>query len=882
MVALSRLISHGSKETFKISKSKKTSNHAGFLSLLILEITVGLAVFLILLYGNVEFPPWVWASLAVVVLIFLTLSYSEMGKRVSKGLCIYFLLCFLLVMPVFTAFTISTNEKTAQNLTSPRETNYFRNILGTNQNYTELYQWEDSNLHWNDSTSMIDYSDPIQIYEYGSARCGGYAILYAELCISQGYPARIVVNVFGNHEWDEVKLNGTWTRVDASPTGAPVSKNIGNPLFYEKVWGKEPILALAFENSSVIDVTGNYRSDGWNPISLPTLLFLVIGVWFAVCIFILWKRRRLFLYNKRVLIYRFRLRQAHYLLSYKAKKFFLPLTATKVVILAGIISVGAFLLLPHLIHLYPSNDTNQTSALLLSNSEILTTIFAITVSVTLIGVQYLAQTYTPRSIKDYFKEPFFAGFVALYIFSILFNLTIGSFPATFSQSTFVFLSFILLFFCLLYLVAYPFHEISKIQPEHVLERISSCIPKNLFEIISTNPYRSNEVNSAREPFIVLEQMTIQSIRNNDYEIYKQCLYCLTATTLKLIDQAKEEYHKTKNEDLLAERTDEIVQFSYRLFDQLKIEAFQTKNEIFLIVLLEDLEIYITRLHEAKAIRALDYVYQLYNSIGAFSFENKLEALAGEYCRSIDRLCTVELQINEFEISPFQEDFSNLKFTDQQLKSQVFNELMFRYFNSQRLDALQNSVKLASDNQMPSEVSLLMFCYSRLLDKIINFKNPQFRFYLFQIVLWNLQGSYRYAAEKKYHLSSLLLEMLSYKVKEMRKLGVTEQEILYLSTSLCSFALISIKNDDGWAIHSLGYQGRVFADSEPKLAVLMAEALGEALRIKADNSTLRNVTDGRIREELESIEKWNRHSNKEITAKVGKLLSSDYGFSEDLY
>ncbi|MGA3192892.1 MAG: transglutaminase domain-containing protein [Candidatus Bathyarchaeia archaeon] len=132
---------------------------------------------------------------------------------------------------------------------------YFKNLLGRTYNYTELIQWEDAALHWSNSANMIVYTDPIEIYQYHQARCGGYAILYAELCISQGYRARIVVSIFGNHAWDEVRLNCTWTRVDASPTGAPMSENIGYPLFYEEKWGSPPILALAFENSSVVDVT---------------------------------------------------------------------------------------------------------------------------------------------------------------------------------------------------------------------------------------------------------------------------------------------------------------------------------------------------------------------------------------------------------------------------------------------------------------------------------------------------------------------------------------------------------------------------------------------------------------------------------------------------
>jgi hypothetical protein len=71
-----------------------------------------------------------------------------------------------------------------------------------------------------------------------------------------------------------------------------MTENIGNPLFYEDVWHRELILVLAFENSSVVDVTSTYRSDGWSLFSGLTLAPALIGVWFSVCIFLIWKSVR--------------------------------------------------------------------------------------------------------------------------------------------------------------------------------------------------------------------------------------------------------------------------------------------------------------------------------------------------------------------------------------------------------------------------------------------------------------------------------------------------------------------------------------------------------------------------------------------------------------
>jgi hypothetical protein len=238
--------------------------------------------------------PWAWVIGAFLAAILLTWSYPEISRKTFARLIVYILICFLAVMPIYAVSTVIREQNIAQNLTTPKEMTFFRNVLGRSYNYTELIQWMESNMSWDKSGSVSQYSDPIDIYRFGKARCGGYSILYAELCVSQGYQARIVVNLFGDHAWDEVKIDENWIRVDASPTGETLSENIsyhiGCPLFYEEVWHTPPILALAFENSSVVDVTGNYRSDHWSMLSPLTLFLVFVASWFSLCIYLVWRR----------------------------------------------------------------------------------------------------------------------------------------------------------------------------------------------------------------------------------------------------------------------------------------------------------------------------------------------------------------------------------------------------------------------------------------------------------------------------------------------------------------------------------------------------------------------------------------------------------------
>jgi len=221
-----------------------------------------------------------WAVGVALSGVVLYTGYRTLDKLVVKRFLAFILLCALMTMPLFTAFAVIRNQNTAQNLSTQTNINYFKNQLGRSYNYTELIVWENKYLNFT-YADIERNTDPIKIYEYGNGRCEEFATLYATLCISQGYRCRIVHNVYNDHVFNEVlESNGTWIRVDASlnPTG---SGAVSFPLFFEKTagWGA-PILSLAFENSSITEVTNTYRSDKFNlfsplPITILVALFVL-------------------------------------------------------------------------------------------------------------------------------------------------------------------------------------------------------------------------------------------------------------------------------------------------------------------------------------------------------------------------------------------------------------------------------------------------------------------------------------------------------------------------------------------------------------------------------------------------------------------------------
>ena len=124
----------------------------------------------------------------------------------------------------------------------------------------ELFIWEHNHLNFS-TTDLERNTDPLKILDSGKGKCGEFAILYAALCKSQGYDCRIVVNIFGDHEWTQVKVGNQWIHFD--PSLSVDDSRITDPYTYERDWKSPPILALAFNNDSVTDVTSTYHQGVW-------------------------------------------------------------------------------------------------------------------------------------------------------------------------------------------------------------------------------------------------------------------------------------------------------------------------------------------------------------------------------------------------------------------------------------------------------------------------------------------------------------------------------------------------------------------------------------------------------------------------------------------
>lgn len=232
----------------------------------------------------------------------LCLALRKNRPRVIRSIT-FLMIVLVVTIPVIAATLIClqvlANLETAQKINDVKTKHDLRNKFDRTYNYTELFLWVHQNLNF--TWEKIErHTDPVEILEYGKGRCGEFAILYAALCLAHGYECRFDVNIFGDHQWVEVKIDNEWLHFD--PSLDPSDPRVNDRLMYERDWNAPLILVLAFENSSVKDVTNMYRTGFWiNIFSAEMFSLLTIVSFIFLFIMTSGSSRRLFygLYFKR-------------------------------------------------------------------------------------------------------------------------------------------------------------------------------------------------------------------------------------------------------------------------------------------------------------------------------------------------------------------------------------------------------------------------------------------------------------------------------------------------------------------------------------------------------------------------------------------------------
>ena len=140
------------------------------------------------------------------------------------------------------------------NINQTKTKNNLRSLFDRDYNYTELLDWQHEKLVYTEE-KIERYKDPFKILDYGKGKCQEFSILYAALCLAHGYQSRLVVDIYGDHIWTEIKLQNQYIHID------PTERKINDPYMYQRDWNKELKLVYAFKEDNYDDVTLNYKEN---------------------------------------------------------------------------------------------------------------------------------------------------------------------------------------------------------------------------------------------------------------------------------------------------------------------------------------------------------------------------------------------------------------------------------------------------------------------------------------------------------------------------------------------------------------------------------------------------------------------------------------------
>lgn len=530
-------------------------------------------------------------------------------------------------------------------------------------------------------------------------------------------------------------------------------------------------------------------------------------------------------------------------------------------------------------YVYPhsfSNNLDRPTDVLATNANILATILAITISLTILGLQYLSESLTPRIVDSFIKTKFIAGLLFSYIFSILINIFVISFPII-EAKNFIYYSYLLLIWCVFYLASYLFYMIRKIQPTSALYEIEKQIPLDYDKII-IHKFNQRLINlpDEQDKFIDLEQIVIKTIRNNDFFSFRICLDLLFKKQIIFLRNIlnKEPDNERGYEQIHAD-TESISGYFLRIQKQIYFEILRGKNERFLLHYAKEIVEIIKLLLKLKAIRPLRELNDHFNDIGLQIIDKKFHSTFHFYCHLLD-----DLAKNEFlnipsgsQLSQFQDQMTPYNTLSKKERDEdVLGSIIYDYFSSDRLKFFEEFSEKASDKGYEDIILSVKFTLSELLDLAIKKNdNKKMQISLVNDILNTLKNIHDYSLTKNINASFFGLPQLHHIIESLKDEVTINSVGILTAKYYCDGAINLIKKDYHFGLLELGIQGRFLVSKYPTIAEIVVDSLIECLKIISEDSKFKKINKEMVVDELNSIKKGNEPKHKNIEDKIDKAF-----------
>ncbi len=529
------------------------------------------------------------------------------------------------------------------------------------------------------------------------------------------------------------------------------------------------------------------------------------------------------------------------------------------IMVAGVVFPGVF-----------ASELESPEQVLRTNAQILATIFAITISLTLLGLEYYSRRLTPRIAKSVLQSTFIKLLLASYVLSIAANVAVLSFFAD-RVGSFLLYSFLALVWCLLYLVAYLYNLIRRLQPGSQLDIIEESIPDDFPREI-VQKYRQGRIRGTdqRDRYVDIQKIIIRTVRENDIYLFGELMGLLFGKEITYLEKIQERKEQT-DPTLSDNEAEAISSYFLHLQRQIYQEILNTDSVEFLNAYIANISNVVIQLIEMREAGWRNEVVTHFDKIGMDIVENEYESVFQSYDDALQ-------EVAETELASVPRKKKHIVLDDaykgmDELSDEEHDERMWfmssRDMFTDRLSFLEDYAEAAAERGFERPVRTALQICTEFVQKALDEKVEPFSNFFANSTLRRQKRIHDNAVEHGVEVSFFwpiglgdIIEIMD--PDEVEDFGVGLAELF------CDSAVLAVENDVLKGYYDLGVLGRTVMDRYPEVVLVVVDALEECLERMSEDEEREHVTRKMIIEQLHSLHEWQENSHIEVNERIKEI------------
>jgi hypothetical protein len=509
-------------------------------------------------------------------------------------------------------------------------------------------------------------------------------------------------------------------------------------------------------------------------------------------------------------------------------------------------------------------DEKEARSFLNTNAALLTTTLAVTMSFTILGIQFLAESYTPRAISGYLKDKVVFGFPVVYIALIALNLLSSGIPSILPPAKFVQYAIGGTIFSLIYLVAFIYYVIDKIQPESIIREISEGMESELWKEILKSHGIFDISSEKLKPFVILQQTMNKAVVNSDIFSFTDGLALSFNRLGNYLSEAEKEFEKNSSE------LKYIYGFFFILFSPLIAEAFKLGREQFVTQYQWHMFNQIEIIYRKRNRTAVNDFWAQLHYVGYKIFSLEMTSAAESYISQLYKLMKLELETVKRTRVAIQKDPLRSGYSD----GEIVEWTLMSDFHYNRIKSLTEFGQIAASKRMPNIIDLILRSLGEIIMITMSFHDGTTRRRLLHPALECIRKIHEKCEDNgmRQHVWTTV-SLVNY-IKKINRAYKFESKLLV--EVFCQLSLYSITTGYYFEIVQLGINGSGLVDDYPELTIIILDALQGCFKIiqNEPDTEMRVKQKETIVQQLKFIELSNTKKHKDITSRINIILT-DY-------